>query len=252
MDPAISFDRVARVYDATRRLPDAIAPAVVAAIARRVGTESLLEAGVGTGRWGAPVASRGIRVTGVDVSRRMLDLAREKGLGALALADVRRLPFRGAAFAYSMSNHLLHLVRDWPSVLRELARVTRGQYLSVVELTEEDPDLSQEYQRLARAEGLPVDPPGLSERRLRDLLPPDFEEHAAAGAAREPVERFLGPIERREYRYTWVTPEAEHARFVRELRSRYGRAEVASRFDIRLAAWSARRLASFADAPRPG
>src|SRR5215472_15174306 len=93
-DRPISFDHVAAEYDKTRRLPEEVEGRVVAALAEVVGRGRLLDAGVGTGRWAAPLSARGVPVVGVDVAPRMMDVARSRGAKELLLGDVRRLPLR--------------------------------------------------------------------------------------------------------------------------------------------------------------
>ncbi len=59
---------------------------------------SALDVGCGFGRHAAALARRGIRVTGVDLSRAMLAAARRQTRGlpvTLLRADMRRLPFAG-------------------------------------------------------------------------------------------------------------------------------------------------------------
>ena len=248
MPRTISFDRVADVYDATRGISSEAEQPVVDALAETVGAGRLLEVGVGTGRWARPLRARGLNVIGTDVSRRMLQVGRSNGLAGVLLADVRRLPFRDRSFGSSMSNHLLHLVEDWPNALREIARVTAGSYRSILEYETARPDLSAEYKALARAQGHPVGPPGLPERELRERLPPDHERPIASVKGINPVEEILGPLERRAFRDTWAIPEPDHRQIIGTLRSRHAAAEVRTELSVVLAEWDPRRLASFAEA----
>jgi SAM-dependent methyltransferase len=125
-----SFDRVAGIYDATRGLPPQAAAQVADGLARifreAAPRPRVLEPGVGTGRMAVPLAERGLRVTGIDLSRRMLAVLREKRPAlptALALADA--LPFPDAAFDGVLLVHLLHLVPDAAATLGEACRVVR-------------------------------------------------------------------------------------------------------------------------------
>jgi len=126
-----SFDRVAGVYDATRALPDDAAEAIAARIAEALftlgGAPRLLEVGIGTGRMAAPLADRGVRITGVDIAPRMLALLRAKrpGIDAL-LAEASRLPFVGASFDAALFVHILHLVPDAGATVRAALRAVRS------------------------------------------------------------------------------------------------------------------------------
>ncbi len=77
------------------------------------GCHRVLEVGVGTGLLALPLAERGFRVDGIDLSEPMLHRLREKspasGIG-LAVSDATRLPFRSAAFDGAYLRHVLHLI----------------------------------------------------------------------------------------------------------------------------------------------
>lgn len=63
----------------------------------------LLDAGCGAGRHVRAFARRGAFVVGADLSRELLAAARAAGDARLVAADVRRLPFKDAAFAHVVS-----------------------------------------------------------------------------------------------------------------------------------------------------
>jgi SAM-dependent methyltransferase len=124
------YDQMAEEYDATR---DAATEDELSGIARSLdGSESVLDVGVGTGRFAKPLTERGFSVVGVDVSRRMLLKAKEKGLDRLVLGDAYSLPFRAKAFDAAVTIHLLHIVVDWAKVMREMARVTKGNVITIL------------------------------------------------------------------------------------------------------------------------
>ncbi len=131
MSDSISFDRAADIYDATRALrPEAQAHVTDAMLAElhRLGAGRVLEIGVGTGRMARPLAERGIRVCGLDISPRMLARLRDQ-LGPqheppdLMLADAARLPVRARSFRAAVAVHVFHLIPGWRAALRELQRV---------------------------------------------------------------------------------------------------------------------------------
>ncbi len=125
----IRFDAIAGAYDQVRGHPSEVAEQIGRAIATIAGDQALvLELGVGTGRIALPVAAAGCRVVGVDISAEMLRVARAKeGGGALWLlqGDIERLPFADGVFDATLAVHVLHLARDWRSVLAEAMRVLR-------------------------------------------------------------------------------------------------------------------------------
>ena len=127
---SLSFDRAASFYDATRALDPDVARRLTDALEREIRAvgDRVLEPGIGTGRIARPVAERGIRVTGADISRLMMEhlvaqVTPRHVPPDLVLADATRLPFADAAFPAAMVCHLLHLIPDWRAAIGQLRRV---------------------------------------------------------------------------------------------------------------------------------
>ncbi|MFI8933305.1 class I SAM-dependent methyltransferase [Streptomyces sp. NPDC053474] len=94
--------------------------------------EKVLDIGCGTGRFTVPMADKGADVSGLDISRPMLDVAerklRERGLSAdLREGDMAHLPFADASFDTVTSMlALMHIpLQDRPAVFAEVHRVLR-------------------------------------------------------------------------------------------------------------------------------
>jgi SAM-dependent methyltransferase len=112
----------ASVYDAVAG-PDAreVAFAAVADVA----PAQVLEVGCGWGAFAARVADElGAAVTAIDLSPRMVELARERGVHA-RVGDVQDLPFAASSFDVAVANWMLYHVRDLDRGISELARVLR-------------------------------------------------------------------------------------------------------------------------------
>jgi ubiquinone/menaquinone biosynthesis C-methylase UbiE len=125
-----SFDRVADVYDATRAMPADVTRAVadaISALAHEVsGEPRLIEVGIGTGRIAVPLAERGVRVTGIDISTAMLSilLGKRRDIDVM-LAEASQPPFRPATFDASLFVHILHLVPDPEATARATLALVR-------------------------------------------------------------------------------------------------------------------------------
>jgi ubiquinone/menaquinone biosynthesis C-methylase UbiE len=89
--------------------------------------EKLLEVGCGTGHWSRFFSEYGFEVTGVDVSQRMIDIAKSKNVSdaSFQVADSHSLPFADETFDITASVTTLEFVRDAEVVLREMVRCTR-------------------------------------------------------------------------------------------------------------------------------
>jgi ubiquinone/menaquinone biosynthesis C-methylase UbiE len=135
---SLSFDQAADYYDQTRRLPEPLATGGIQMIldrcqARAGRAAQLLEVGTGTGRIAIPLLERGANLFGCDLSSKMLARQRAKRPAArLAQADATALPYGDAQFDAVLTIHLLHLVGDWRTALREIRRVLRpgGLYVN--------------------------------------------------------------------------------------------------------------------------
>jgi ubiquinone/menaquinone biosynthesis C-methylase UbiE len=131
---SVSFDRVAAEYDQTRTPPRRIADAqrdAILAELRKAGARRALEAGIGTGLVSRPLMERGIRVTGVDISPKMLgrlrdQLTKDHLPPDLLLGDATRLSFRAASFPAVLMSHVFHVVADVDTTLDEIKRVLAG------------------------------------------------------------------------------------------------------------------------------
>jgi SAM-dependent methyltransferase len=107
---------------------DAAFEAVAEAQPRRV-----LEVGCGMGNFAERVAHDTVgEVVATDLSPRMVELARERGLDA-RVADVQALPFADGEFDCAVANAMLYHVEDLDRALSELARVLEpgGRLVSV-------------------------------------------------------------------------------------------------------------------------
>lgn len=118
-------------------------PAVRAAWDGRLGgwlprePADVLDLGCGTGSLALLAAERGHRVTGVDLSPRMVELARRKlaGTGAgVLVGDVQAPPVAGRTFDVVLARHVLWVVDDPEAVLRQWVSLLRpGGRLVLVE-----------------------------------------------------------------------------------------------------------------------
>ena len=87
----------------------------------------VFEPGIGNGRIAIPLAARGYRVTGVDISDEILALL-EKRLRetrrtenvSYQKADAVNLPFGTGEFDMAVVVHLLYFIRDWRKAADEI------------------------------------------------------------------------------------------------------------------------------------
>jgi SAM-dependent methyltransferase len=83
----------------------------------------VLEIGSGLGQFAERIAGGlGAQVTAVDISPRMVDLARARGIEA-SVADAQALPFRDGEFDAVVANWVLHHIPSLDRGLEEVGRV---------------------------------------------------------------------------------------------------------------------------------
>jgi SAM-dependent methyltransferase len=224
MSGSVSFDRAAEYYDETRGLSEGGVRRTTAALAEAfAGAGPLLEVGVGTGQVAVPLHHAGGRVVGLDLSRAMLRRLLDKGGGEPAFplmeADATAMPLRDGSFAGAYLRWVLHLIADWETVVREIARVVvpGGRYLAA--LGSYGGARSEIQSRFAEITGISTAPVGLAWEgwpALDGLV-------AAMGGSRLPdvtvrdrdpfdLERFVRGVEDARYSWTWsVTDDVRRA-----------------------------------------
>ncbi|MEM3038263.1 MAG: class I SAM-dependent methyltransferase [Thermoplasmata archaeon] len=85
---SFDFDRIADEFDATRSFDPRLIDAVAEAIRDLLGQgASVIDIGCGTGRFLLPLTRMGLSAVGIDISRKMLARAGEKGLEQLIQGD---------------------------------------------------------------------------------------------------------------------------------------------------------------------
>ena len=115
----------ASTYDRTRRA----SPSLAAVLTRRLGPGAgrrLLDVAGGTGNYTQVARAAGFEPVMVDVSPEMLALSVAKvGQGRQVVGDAMAMPFADSAFDCAMLTQAVHLMKDWPRLLREVHRVIR-------------------------------------------------------------------------------------------------------------------------------
>jgi len=239
------FDRAADVYDTTRR---AARPEAIEALAEELSDcSSVLELGVGTGRLAVPLVERGFQVVGVDMSRKMLDQGRAKGLERLVMGDVCRLPFRPKSVDAVLAVHVLHLIEGLRDVVAEAAATARKKLVSIIERFEPPAEsMSWAYGQAVRARGVRsarrwVQP----ELGIGMIVPPRRFQTLVRYEEQESAEAALAALERRMWAITWDVPDDVHREVLAELSSQFAGKTMTHDLEVCLLAWD---VADFTEA----
>ncbi len=194
------FDGEASSYDswyetAAGRIVDRIEKEAIYSLLQPRAGMKVLDVGCGTGNYTLDLAGKGLEVTGIDISKPMLERARAKaarrGLTVRFVeADALDLPFRDGIFDAVVSVTALEFVPDMPAALREAFRVLKTGGRLVVgligrdsawgrfyaEKARQEPDSIFNHARLWTLDELVAAMPGKDARGKAVLfVPPDFD-----------------------------------------------------------------------------
>ena len=254
----ISFDRAAEVYDATRGLPPTLMDAAVEALARTLGSDRVLEVGVGTGRFALPLRARGVRVVGLDISGKMMARARERGGRDLILGSATQIPLKDRAFPSTMGIHLLHLMQDWPVALREIARVTSAHFVTLLETITtrpvggEAPPPGQgpgdvyhpirRYEEIAARWGYRYEHPGIRPPQMIERAAPTLRLPVGRHTQVIPGDALLAPAAMRTYSSQWAVSDEVHGRVMEVLTAEMAGRAFERTWEIEVLGWTPEAL----------
>ncbi|MGA8303909.1 MAG: class I SAM-dependent methyltransferase [Thermoplasmata archaeon] len=249
---AAQFDQISLVYDETR---DPLDPPTVDGLVNALrlrGAASVLEVGVGTGRVAKPLIDRGISVVGIDASRGMLARARSKGLPNLVRGSGYHLPFSEGTFDATLFVHVLHVLDDPSSAVREATRVSRVGAFALVHPRGTDgaggAHREDEPRHLVREilaeQGFPVSArssPWTKERDFLALHPPDSTEVVSEKDVTETLRSRIDRLAKRGQRNLLDIPPEALSRAIELARERAGDRTVTVHRVESLVTWSSDR-----------
>jgi len=241
---AVSFDRVAGIYDATRW--SGVPPEIMEKLLNTMkdlfaGCRTILDVGIGTGRFAEYFNNSGFNVVGIDVSLYMMAKAREKKLRDLVRADAHRLPFRDSTFDGAVMVHVLHLVRDWVQVVGEVGRVTGRVIVAEVEGGEGFSPRSR-YLELRKAMGYRLVRFSDGEAGLRRVVPPATVKLVGDYWREVNVHEEIDSFDKRKSSVSWDVPAEVNDRIIQRLHSENPEKTVRRREIVEVVGWDPAQL----------
>ncbi len=235
---SVNFDRAADFYDQTRGFPAGIPGQIADGMIQITGATAstrCLEIGVGTGRIALPLIERGIRLTGVDISAKMMAKLQDKvrqTLGQapnleLLVADATQLPFADQSFEVVITVHVLHLISGWRQVLAEIERVLASGGLFLYGMGGAEKlsrrEFTQQWRQILAGYRYDASWVGASTDQVKDALQNQgipFETHVLATW---PVSLRVGDVlalfEQRAYSNAWPVPDPIFSPALQDLRT---------------------------------
>jgi ubiquinone/menaquinone biosynthesis C-methylase UbiE len=241
---AVSFDRVADIYDSTRW--SGFSPETMKKLLNTMkdlfaGCKTILDIGTGTGRFAEYFNDSGFNVVGIDVSLSMMAKARKKRLRNLVQADTHHLPFRDRSFDGALMIHVLHLVSDWVQVVHEIGRVTRKVIVAEVEGGEGFSPRSR-YLELRQEMGYALDRFNDGEAGLRQAVPPTVVRLVGDFWTEVDVHEEIDSFDRRKSSVSWGIPAEVNNRIIQRLHSENPQKTVRRREIVEVVGWDSAQL----------
>ena len=235
---SLSFDSMVAFYDETRVFDKGCFDSALDFLVERFPPQmfsNVFESGIGTGRIAIPLAERGYRIMGVDLSEEMLALLRTRLTQSrrpleisFQEADATKLPFPDAAFDMAIAVHLFYFIREWKKAADEILRVVRGEGPVVLMHTgtgTEIPFLNERYKALCAEQGCSIKQIGVrSTGEVVDYFT-DLGCHAEWNRDRWPwtsrmrLDKALSYMKSRAYSFTTVAPDDVHLMAIERLES---------------------------------
>jgi ubiquinone/menaquinone biosynthesis C-methylase UbiE len=214
----ISFDRVAGIFDKTRGPPKHIMKKLVKTLTNELRDyKTILDAGVGTGRFAKPLQDNGFEIYGIDIAKKMMSKAAEKGVNNLLRADACFIPFRNESFDVTVCIGLLHLISEWKAALQEICRVTKEIMVSTF-YSSKNP-IREAYNRLIQDSGYSTRRPGKGTNTLKELVKPT--KSVFVSSYQTTADERLEYLNRRASSSQWAIPEDVNEKAVDELRRKF-------------------------------
>jgi ubiquinone/menaquinone biosynthesis C-methylase UbiE len=232
---SMSFDAIASVYDDTRVFDETCFNAALDYLVSRfppLKYPALFEPGIGTGRIAIPLAERGYKVTGADISTEMLKiladkLARRPGLPVKFInQDITSLPFPDASYDICVAVSIFHLIPAWQKAVDEVFRVLKPTAPLILMFTGvgiEDPSIEKRYHQLCAEYGYTIKNIGVSAKTELPVyltgLGRRIEKVGGLWQWRQRVrvDRFVANIRSRKYSYASLAPDDIHFKVMETL-----------------------------------
>ncbi|TMI66761.1 methyltransferase domain-containing protein [Candidatus Bathyarchaeota archaeon] len=209
------------------------------------GCRTILDVGIGTGRFAEYLNNSGFDVVGIDVSLSMMAKAREKRVRNLVQADAHYLPFRDRVFDGAIMVHVLHLVRDWVQVVGEVGQVTRRVVVAEVEGGEGFSPRSR-YLELRKAMGYPLDRFNDGEAGLRRVIPPATIKLVGDYLTDIHLHEEIDSFDKRRSSVSWDVPAEVNDKIIQRLHSENPEKTIRRREIVEVVGWDPTQLRNFA------
>lgn len=231
---SLSFDHLTTYYDETRDFDEISFQKALYAIKSILPPEKypeVFEPGIGNGRIAIPMNKLGYEVTGIDISKNMLEelSRRVKEYGIIGLnyqiGDVSCIPFNDLFFDATIATHLFYFVSKWEKACDEIARVTKGPIILLhTGMGQEISVLNDKYKALCQGYGVKFPQIGVSSTKevveyLKNKGYGIIFEDRWSWKKKVDAETAIDYLEKRAYSFTSRANDDIHNKVIQELRA---------------------------------
>ncbi len=139
---SVSFDSMADKYNQTRSFPQAVMSDILKSLSCEfpsIKEMTIIDIGVGTGRFAIPLSTIAKSIVGIDISQKMLDVLMSnntsKNLTTIC-CNAENIMFPNDSFDMAFAVSVFHLIPNWKKVLDEIERVLKTDGLCIIGRTE--------------------------------------------------------------------------------------------------------------------
>jgi len=235
---SLTFDSMAKLYDETRNFNEKSLSSALGFLTERFPPylfKNIFEPGIGTGRIAIQLAKRGYRITGVDISEKMLEALKtrvnKQSLGiSFQMADATELPFNDATFDIGFVVHLFYFIRDWKKAVNEILRVVKRNCPIILMHTgtgSEIPSLNNRYKELCSEQNHDIESVGVkSTKEVTDYFQSlgchvEWIKDRWKWVSRIKLSKAISYLDSRAYSFTAFTAQDIHSKSISLLKSEY-------------------------------
>lgn len=235
---SLTFDSMSDLYNETRNFDEKSFDSALDFLTERFPSslfENVFEPGIGTGRIAIPLAKRGYRITGVDISEKMLAVLKTQLIGqslniSFQMADITELPFDDETFDMGFVVHLFYFIRDWKKAVNEILRVVRRDCPIIFMHTgtgSEIPSLNEKYKELCSEQDHHIESVGVkSTKEVIDYFQSlgchiEWIKDRWKWVSHIKLSKAISYLDSRAYSFTAFTPQDIHSKSISLLKSEY-------------------------------
>lgn len=228
----ISYDRIAKNYDQTRKIPHDSLEKIIIALDKEIPNlfeKEVIDLGVGTGRFAIPLSKKVKNIVGIDISKKMIDILLQNNSSNNLTAicgNIEQIPFSNGSFDIALAVSIFHLIPNWKKVIDEIERVIKPTGYCIIGHTEYIGKYGKQYEyiryKLLRKHLDSANAKGLSFSEQKTVFEERWKLYKTINAAEWDdyfiPKELLNSIETNTWSETWDTKPSKLHKVIRKMK----------------------------------